>query len=83
MTAFIIRRLFQALLVLFVTSVIVFAGVYAIGDPLEILLPADATMAERLQVTQALGLDKPLIVQYWHFLANALQGDLGTSFVYN
>jgi peptide/nickel transport system permease protein len=71
------------LLVLFVTSVIVFAGVYAIGDPLEILLPADATMAERLQVTQALGLDKPLIVQYWHFLANALQGDLGTSFVYN
>jgi peptide/nickel transport system permease protein len=40
-------------------------------------------MAERLQVTQALGLDKPLIVQYWHFLANALQGDLGTSFVYN
>lgn len=83
MTAFIIRRLFQALLVLFVTSVIVFAGVYAIGDPLEILLPADATMAERLQVTQTLGLDKPLIVQYWHFLANALQGDLGTSFVYN
>ena len=83
MTAFIIRRLFQALLVLFATSIIVFAGVYAIGDPLEILLPADATMAERLQVTQSLGLDKPLIVQYWHFLVNALHGDLGTSFVYN
>ncbi|MFK4825454.1 ABC transporter permease [Paenochrobactrum sp. BZR 588] len=83
MTAFIIRRLFQALIVLFITSVIVFAGVYAIGDPLEILLPADATMAERAQVTQSLGLDKPLIVQYGHFLWNALHGDLGTSFVYN
>lgn len=83
MTAFIIRRLFQALTVLFITSVIVFAGVYAIGDPLEILLPADATMAERAQVTQSLGLDKPLIIQYGHFLWNALHGDLGTSFVYN
>lgn len=83
MTAFIIRRLFQAMLVLFATSIIVFVGVYAIGDPLEILLPADATMAERLQVTQSLGLDRPLIVQYWHFLINALHGDLGTSFVYN
>ncbi|MGU3576145.1 ABC transporter permease [Brucellaceae bacterium C25G] len=83
MTAFIIRRVFQALIVLFLTSVIVFAGVYAIGDPLEILLPADATIAERAQVTQSLGLDKPLIVQYGHFLWNALHGDLGTSFVYN
>ncbi len=83
MTAFVIRRLFQALIVLFITSVIVFAGVYAIGDPLEILLPADATMAERAQVTQSLGLDKPLIIQYGHFLWNALHGDLGTSFVYN
>jgi len=83
MTAFIIRRLFQALVVLFVTSVIVFAGVYAIGDPLEILLPPDATMAERAQVTESLGLDQPLIVQYGQFLLNALKGDLGTSFVYN
>lgn len=83
MTAFILRRLFQAAIVLFITSVIVFAGVYAIGDPLEILLPADATLAERAQVTQSLGLDKPLIVQYGHFLWNALHGDLGTSFVYN
>lgn len=83
MTAFIIRRLLQAMIVLFITSVIVFVGVYAIGDPLEILLPADATMAERQQVTISLGLDKPLIVQYGHFLWNALHGDLGTSFVYN
>lgn len=83
MTAFVIRRLFQALIVLFITSVIVFAGVYAIGDPLEILLPADATMAEREQVVLALGLDQPLVVQYGSFLLRALHGDLGSSFVYN
>ncbi|MFB8342208.1 ABC transporter permease [Brucella cytisi] len=83
MTAFIIRRLFQAAIVLLATSFIVFAGIYAIGDPLEILLPPDATIAERAQVTQALGLDRPLVVQYGHFLLNLLKGDLGTSFVYN
>src|SRR5690606_40321662 len=71
------------MVVLFVTSVIVFTGVYAIGDPLEILLPADATMAERAQVARSLGLDQPLIVQYGRFLMNALSGNLGTSFVYN
>jgi len=83
MIAFVIRRLMQSMLVLLVTSVIVFAGVYAIGDPLEILLPADATMAERAQVTRSLGLDQPLPMQYLGFLSRALQGDLGTSFVYN
>ncbi|MFC7704182.1 ABC transporter permease [Plastorhodobacter daqingensis] len=83
MTAFVIRRLLQAIMVLLVTSVIVFVGVYAIGDPLEILLPADATPAERAQVTRTLGLDQPLPVQYFGFLMRALQGDLGTSFVYN
>ena len=83
MTAFIIRRLLQAVAVLLVTSVIVFTGVYAIGDPLEILLPSDASMAERAQVVQSLGLDKPLVVQYFSFLGRAVQGDLGTSFVYN
>jgi len=45
MTAFIIRRLCQSLVILLVTSLIVFAGVYAIGDPIEILVPADASQA--------------------------------------
>lgn len=83
MTAFVIRRLTQAALVLFITSVLVFVGVYAIGDPLEILLPADATMAERAQVAASLNLDDPLPVQYFSFIVDALHGDLGTSFVYN
>jgi peptide/nickel transport system permease protein len=83
MTAFIIRRLCQSLVILVVTSLIVFAGVYAIGDPIEILVPADASQAEIAQAVQSLGLDLPLHGQYLKFVANALQGDLGNSFVFN
>ncbi len=83
MTAFVVRRLMQAVFVLFLTSVIVFVGVYAIGDPLEILLPGDATQAEREQVAEALNLNDPLPVQYLRFAGNALEGDFGRSFVYN
>ena len=83
MIVFVLRRLIQTVLVLLLTSVIVFLGVYAIGDPLEILLPSDASLAERAQVAASLHLDQPLPVQYWHFLTSALSGDLGTSFVFN
>lgn len=83
MMAFALRRLMQAILVLLITSLVVFCGVYAIGDPLEILLPPDATIAERAQVIETLGLDRPLPVQYGQFLLRAAQGDLGSSFVYN
>jgi peptide/nickel transport system permease protein len=83
MTAFIIRRLCQSLVILLVTSLIVFAGVYAIGDPIEILVPADASQAEIAQAVQSLGLDLPLHLQYLKFVGNALRGDLGNSFVFN
>lgn len=83
MTAFIIRRLCQSLVILALTSLIVFAGVYAIGDPIEILVPADATPAEIAQAVQSLGLDLPLYQQYLKFVGNALHGDLGNSFVFN
>ncbi|KQX26553.1 ABC transporter permease [Variovorax sp. Root434] len=83
MTAFIIRRLCQSLVILVLTSLIVFAGVYAIGDPIEILVPADASQAEIAQAVQSLGLDLPLHLQYLKFVGNALQGDLGNSFVFN
>lgn len=83
MTVFVIRRLMQSLLVLAATAVIVFVGVYAIGDPAEMLIAPDATAAERAQVEAALGLDKPLPVQFLAFLGNALHGDLGRSFVFN
>ncbi|MGP4727289.1 ABC transporter permease [Agrobacterium deltaense] len=77
------RRLFQAILVMFAMTVIVFIGVNVIGNPIDILVPPDANQAERLRIIQSLGLDQPLYVQYFEFLKGALQGDLGNSYVYN
>ena len=83
MLAFIIRRFSQSALVLLAVSVVVFVGIYAIGNPADILLPDDATEEERQHAIRALGLDKPLPIQFFVFLGNALKGDLGTSFVFN
>ena len=79
----IIRRLLQSVLVLFAMSLLVFAGVYAIGNPVDILINPQADQAEILRVTAAMGLDKPLWEQYLVFLKQAALGDLGKSFVYN
>ena len=83
MIRYVARRFLQALLVLLVMSALVFAGVYVIGNPVDILIDPQATQAEAARMTAALGLDRPLPVQYWHFLAHAVTGDLGTSFVSN
>jgi peptide/nickel transport system permease protein len=81
--AYILRRLAQSALVLFVMSALVFAGVYAIGNPIDILINPQADQAEIAQATAALGLDKPLPLQYWHFIVNAFAGELGRSFASN
>jgi peptide/nickel transport system permease protein len=83
MSVFVIRRLMQSALVLLVMSLLVFFGVYAIGDPVEIFIAADADQAERERAMVALGLDKPIWAQYGYFVVNALAGDLGRSFVFN
>jgi len=83
MTTWFIRRMIQAVLVMLTMTVIVFVGVFGIGDPIEILISPDADQAERLRAIAALGLDKPLWEQYWVFLKGALHGDLGRSFVFN
>ncbi len=82
MLAFIIRRVMQSVIVLVAMSVIVFAGVSALGDPVEVMTSPDSTQADREATRMALGLDKPLPVQYWRFLSGALSGDLGKSFAY-
>jgi peptide/nickel transport system permease protein len=82
-SAYVLRRLLQSLLTLFVMSLLVFAGVYAIGNPVDMLVSPQADQAEIARATAALGLDQPLWRQYWHFLAGALSGDLGKSFVSN
>jgi ABC-type dipeptide/oligopeptide/nickel transport system permease component len=82
-TVYLLRRLIQAAGVVLAMSVIVFIGVYAIGDPVEILISPDADQFERERAIKALGLDLPLWEQYLTFLGKALQGDLGRSFVFN
>src|SRR6185312_13740277 len=83
MAAYALRRLGQSLLVLALMSFLVFLGVYAIGNPIELLVNPEADQAERLRAAAALGLDKPLLVQYGVFIVHAAKGDLGRSFVYN
>ncbi|WP_456307333.1 ABC transporter permease [Paeniroseomonas aquatica] len=83
MTVFLLRRLLQAAAVVLVMSLLVFLGVFAIGDPIEILISPEADQFERERAIKALGLDLPLWQQYLVFLGNALQGDLGRSFVFN
>ncbi len=83
MTVFLLRRLLQAAGVVLVMSLLVFLGVFAIGDPVEILIAPDADQIERERAIKALGLDLPLYQQYLVFLSRALQGDLGRSFVFN
>ncbi|MCZ4314309.1 ABC transporter permease [Comamonadaceae bacterium G21597-S1] len=83
MTEFIVRRLLQAVLVVAVMSLLVFVGVYAIGDPVELLINPEADQATRDLVASQLGLDQPVWRQYMMFVGNALRGDLGRSFVFN
>jgi peptide/nickel transport system permease protein len=83
MLGFIIQRFLQAVVVMAVMSVIVFCGVYAIGNPIDIVIPPEATEDIRAEAIRRLGLDRPLYEQYFIFVGNLLQGDLGRSFVYN
>lgn len=83
MLVFILRRLAQSIVVLAAMSVLVFVGVYAIGNPIDILINPQADQADIERATKALGLDRPLWEQYWRFLTQALSGDLGRSFAFN
>ncbi len=82
MSVFLIRRLMQSVIVIIVMSMIVFTGVFAIGDPVELLIAEDATEEDVALARQQMGLDKPLWQQYGIFVGNALSGDLGKSFVF-
>jgi len=82
MLAFLLRRLTQSLLVLLAMSVLVFVGVYLIGNPVDILISSQADQTERDRAIVALGLDKPLWAQYGNFVLGAVTGDLGRSFAH-
>lgn len=83
MLGFLLQRLMQAVAVVFAMSVIVFVGVYAIGNPIDVLIDPGATQEIRQQLIERYGLDQPLWRQYFAFLGNVAEGDLGRSMVYN
>lgn len=83
MLGFVIQRLLQAAVVMAVMSAVVFLGVYAIGNPIEIIIPPEATQEIREATIKRFGLDLPLWEQYFIFVTNLLQGDFGRSFIYN
>ena len=66
-----------------VISALVFAGVYAVGNPIDVMISPDATQQIREQAIKAYGFDQPLWRQYAAFLGRLLGGDFGRSFVFN
>lgn len=82
MTAWLLRRLLQAAVVVVLMTVIVFVGLHAVGNPVDILIGDDMNQQERAEAIARLGLDQPLWRQYLAFVGNALDGHLGRSFVY-
>ena len=83
MLALCVRRLAQSVAVLFVMSLLVFAGVYAVGNPVDILVNPQSDQNEIARASAALGLDRPLLEQYFVFVGRAATGDLGRSFAFN
>jgi peptide/nickel transport system permease protein len=79
MLAFILRRLIQAVMVMLAVAFVAFLLFQYTGDPVDFMLGQDATPEQRAELRQGLGLDKPFIVQFGHFVANASQGQFGFS----
>ena len=79
MAAFVIRRLFQGVIVMLAVGFIAFSLFNFVGDPVSLMLPPEATAADRQQMRGALGLDRPFPVQFATFVSNAVQGNFGIS----
>ncbi len=79
MTRYIFKRFFQGLISLFILVLVVFILARVTGNPVDLLLPADATEADREYMIKQLGLDRPYPVQFYDFVTKAVRGDLGNS----
>lgn len=83
MLLFILRRLAQTCIVLVILSMIVFSFIHLMpGDPVVLMLGNEASPEQMDLLRKELGLDKPLVIQYSHWLFNLLKGDLGKSIIY-
>ena len=80
MIAYLIRRLLQAVLVMFAVGVLAFVMFRYFGDPINNMLGEDASHEQREELREYLGLDNPFIIQFGHFVINACQGEFGISY---
>ena len=83
MGQYIRNRCLQAVFVLLGVTFVVYLILHLRGDPTDLLLPATASAEQEAIFRAKWGLDQPFLVQYWHFLKNAVVGDFGTSMYYN
>lgn len=83
MIRFFFTRIWQSFVILFCVSFLVFLSVYIIGNPIDVLISPHSDQAVYTAVTHHYGLNRPFYVQFAIFVKNALQGNFGTSFVYN
>ena len=84
MRRYVIRRLIQAVFILFLLSIGLFSLIHAIpGGPERVFLAPHQTEAARKAIIHNLGLDQPLYIQYWNWITGILHGNFGTSFTDN
>ena len=81
MQRFILKRFFQAVIALFLLSMVIFIFGRISGDPCALLLPEEAEEEEFVICAKDLGLDKPLFVQYAYWISRAVRGDFGKAYV--
>ncbi|EWG99261.1 ABC transporter permease [Halomonas sp. BC04] len=80
MLAFLIQRVLQAIFVMFVVALISFSLFHYVGDPVLNMLGQEATEADRAELRARLGLDQPVVVQFYRFIVNAAQFEFGISY---
>ena len=75
LTGFVVRRLLLGLVTLFITSVIIFAATQALpGDAARSILGRSATPESLAELRRQLGLDKPVLTQYWEWISGVADG---------
>ncbi|MCG7494333.1 ABC transporter permease [Thalassobius sp. Cn5-15] len=80
MFSYIVRRVLQSVIVLFVVGLVAFAMFNFVGDPIDNMLGQERTQEDIDRLRAQLGLDQPFPVQYWKFLMNAADGNMGVSY---
>lgn len=76
-------RLVEALITLWLTTIVIFWLVRMTGSPVDVILPDTATTEQREAATKLLGLDRPLIVQYGIYVSRLVRADFGRSYTLN